>query len=103
MRKDASADRLVPMIRPRMSTCDRFESIVAGRFLLAMGRGNLITAAAVLPWRTAHDAPEGGAEGAFGFVANSHGDGGDRIVGIDQLVASQQHSPARQVFHRRGP
>jgi hypothetical protein len=39
-----------------------------------------VIATAILPWRTAHDPLEGCAEGAFGFVAERQGDGGNRIA-----------------------
>ena len=55
----------------------------------------------MLPWRTAHDPPEGCAEGGFRFVAERPGDGGNRIAGIRQLVAGEQYSPVGQVFHGR--
>jgi hypothetical protein len=59
----------------------------------------LFLAAAILPWRTAHDPLEGCAESAFGFVAERKGNDGNGIAGIHQPVPGQQHSPARQVFH----
>jgi len=65
--------------------------------------GNQIPAAAILPWRTARHPLEGGAEGAFGFVAERAGDDGNGIAGVHEPVPGQPHLPARQVVHRGRP
>ncbi len=70
--------------QPRRSTCDRFEPIGAGGFPLAVGRRSRVWAMDISPWRTAHDPLEGRAEGAFGFIAERQGDGGNGVAGIRQ-------------------
>ena len=50
----------------------------------------------------AHDAAEGFAEGAFGFVAQGGGDGGEAVGGVFETVGAEEHAPAGEVFHGGG-
>ena len=61
----------------------------------------MLGAATVLSRRTTHDSFEGGAEGAFGIVAEGLGDGGDGIAWVQELVSGEEHAPAGEVFHGR--
>src|SRR5437773_2991152 len=57
----------------------------------------------VFPRRTSHHFLKGFGEGACGFVAKGLRDFRDGIAGIRYSVSGQQHSPVRQVLHRRNP
>ncbi len=47
-------------------------------------------AAPILPWRTPHHPLESRAEGAFGFITERQGDGGNGFAGADIPASSQQ-------------
>src|ERR1700728_3951308 len=67
------------LARP-LSACHRLEPVGAGDFYLCwLGRSGSVPTT-VLARRTAHDPPEGGAEGAFGFIAQRARDDGNRIA-----------------------
>src|SRR5271156_5935230 len=79
--------------RPRISTCDRFDSVGANGSNLARRTRSRTPAPAILPWRRAHDPLEGRAESALGLVAKGQGNHGNWIARIHDPVPGQQHSP----------
>jgi hypothetical protein len=56
----------------------------------------------VLPWRAAHNATEGLAEGTLRLVAERLRDGEEAFRGVLQAVGSQKHAPAGEVLHGGG-